>query len=161
MKYLNNKWIFLVLGLLAGTLIGVKCFQKSSPDALNNVTSEVSTSASSQESTQQDIEALTEENTVIAYIKEHHELPAYYITKSEAKKSGWNPSSGNLCEVLPGKAIGGDKFRNRENQLPRGDRYYEADINYQCGRRNADRLVFTKDGKVWITKDHYKTFQEK
>ncbi|NHW58757.1 ribonuclease N, partial [Escherichia coli] len=31
----------------------------------------------------------------------------------------------------------------------------------QCGRRNADRLIFTKDGKVWITKDHYKTFQEK
>ncbi len=85
MKYLNNKWIFLVLGLLAGTLIGVKCFQKSSPDALNNAISEVSTSASSQENTQQDIEALTEENTVIAYIKEHHELPAYYITKSEAK----------------------------------------------------------------------------
>ncbi len=44
MKYLNNKWIFLVLGLLAGTLIGVKCFQKSSPDALNNAISEVSTS---------------------------------------------------------------------------------------------------------------------
>lgn len=84
MKYLNNKWIFLVLGLLAGTLIGVKCFQKSSPDTL----SEASTGASSQESTQQDIEVLTEENTVIAYIKEHHELPAYYITKSEAKKSG-------------------------------------------------------------------------
>lgn len=107
------------------------------------------------------IDELTEENKVINYVKEHHELPEYYITKSEAKKQGWIPSKGNLCEVLPGRAIGGDHFSNREKTLPKNAQYYEADVNYNCGNRNADRIVFTKKGDVYLTKDHYKTFEEK
>lgn len=107
------------------------------------------------------IDELTEENKVINYVKEHHELPEYYITKSEAKKQGWIPSKGNLCEVLPGRAIGGDHFSNREKTLPKNAQYYEADVNYNCGNRNADRIVFTKNGDVYLTKDHYKTFEEK
>ena len=107
------------------------------------------------------IDELTNENTVINYVKQNHQLPNYYITKNEAKKLGWNPSQGNLCEVLPGKAIGGDKFSNREKQLPKGEQYFEADVNYNCGNRNADRIVFTKNGDVYLTKDHYKTFEEK
>lgn len=104
------------------------------------------------------IDELTEERTIINYVKKYHELPGYYIKKSEARKYGWNPSQGNLCEVLPGKAIGGDKFSNREGKLPKNQQYYEADVNYRCGKRNADRIVFTKKGEVWLTKDHYKTF---
>lgn len=104
------------------------------------------------------IEKLTEESFVIDYVKEYHELPDYYITISEAKKSGWIPFKGNLCDVLPNKAIGGDRFGNREKKLPQGQQYYEADVNYKCGRRNADRIVFNKKGEVWLTKDHYKTF---
>ncbi|MDY3548221.1 ribonuclease domain-containing protein [Riemerella anatipestifer] len=162
MKYFNNRWAFLVLGLLVGALLGIKCFKNSSASPLNHRSvPETPVNSSFQESASQDIEVLTAENTVIAYVKEHHKLPAYYLTKGEAKKLGWKPSSGNLCEVLSGKAIGGDKFRNREQRLPKGANYYEADINYQCGRRNADRLIFTKDGKVWVTKDHYKTFEER
>ena len=60
--------------------------------------------------------------------------------------------------VLPNKAIGGDIFGNREKQLPKGKIYYEADVNYTCGNRNTDRIIFTPDGEVWLTKDHYKTF---
>lgn len=104
------------------------------------------------------IDKLTNENIVIDYVKEYRELPAYYITKAEARKQGWVASKGNLCEVLPGKAIGGDRFGNREKKLPQGQEYYEADVNYKCGKRNADRIVFTKKGDVWLTKDHYKTF---
>lgn len=107
------------------------------------------------------IEELTEESVVISYIKKHHKLPGYYLTKSEAKQKGWVPAKGNLCEVLPGKAIGGDHFGNRERKLPEGNKYYEADVNYKCGRRNTDRVVFTKNGEVWLTKDHYKTFEKK
>jgi len=106
------------------------------------------------------IDHLTNETIVINYVKAHQKLPDYYITKNEAKKQGWNPSQGNLCEVLPGKAIGGDHFSNREKQLPKGPQYYEADINYNCGRRNADRIVFTKNGDVYLTKNHYKTFEK-
>lgn len=109
-----------------------------------------------------DIEELTNETVVVNYLKKHQELPVYYITKNEARKKGWDAHKGNLCDVLPGKAIGGDKFGNREGKLPnqKGRQYYEADLNYNCGNRNADRLVFSNDGLIYITKDHYKTFQK-
>lgn len=107
------------------------------------------------------IEELTNETKVISYVKSNHKLPDYYITKSEAKNRGWIASKGNLCEVLPGKAIGGDKFSNREKQLPKGEQYFEADVNYNCGNRGADRIVFTKNGDVWLTKNHYKSFEKK
>lgn len=111
-------------------------------------------------SSSQPIDQLTEEKTVIDYVKQNHRLPDYYITKNEARKSGWNASRGNLCEVLPGKAIGGDRFGNREKKLPQGENYFEADVNYNCGNRNADRIIFTKNGDVYLTKNHYKSFEK-
>lgn len=109
---------------------------------------------------QHSIQNLTNEVKVINYVKSNHELPDFYMTKSEARKQGWVPSEGNLCDVLPGKAIGGDKFSNREKTLPSGKQYFEADVNYNCGNRNADRIVFTKDGEVYVTKNHYKSFEK-
>ena len=109
------------------------------------------------------IENLTNETVVIDYIRSNHKLPDYYITKSEAKSFGWVPSKGNLCEVAPGKAIGGDIWTNRQKSLPTksGRKYYEADLNYNCGNRNADRVVFSNDGLVFVTFDHYRSFEEK
>lgn len=107
---------------------------------------------------QQSIDQLTEEKTVIRFVKQNHKLPDYYVTKNEARKLGWDPSKGNLCEVLPGKAIGGDRFGNREKVLPEGQSYLEADVNYHCGNRNGDRIVYTENGEVYLTKDHYKSF---
>lgn len=107
------------------------------------------------------ISELTKEDEVVSYVKQNHHLPDFYITKSEARRNGWNPSQGNLCDAMPGKAIGGDHFSNREGKLPEGKQYFEADVNYKCGHRQADRIVFTKDGKVWSTHDHYRTFQQK
>ncbi len=106
------------------------------------------------------IDELTKEGTIIPYVKKHQKLPEYYLTKSEAKTKGWIPEKGNLCDVLPGKAIGGDRFGNREKKLPAGEIYYEADVNYKCGTRNADRIVYTDSGEVWLTKDHYKSFEK-
>lgn len=111
-------------------------------------------------SAQLSIDQLTEEKTVISYVKQNHRLPDYYITKNEARKQGWNPSKGNLCDVLPGKAIGGDKFGNREGRLPDGEKYFEADVNYHCGGRNADRIIYTQNGEVYLTKNHYKSFEK-
>ncbi|KMQ67759.1 hypothetical protein ACM39_11790 [Chryseobacterium sp. FH2] len=111
-------------------------------------------------SSQQTINQLTDERTVINYVKQKHTLPDYYITKNEARKQGWNPSKRNLCEVLPGKAIGGDQFSNREKNLPGGKKYFEADVNYSCGNRNADRIIFTKEGDVYLTKNHYRSFEK-
>lgn len=111
-------------------------------------------------SSSQSIDQLTAEKTVINYVKQNHRLPDYYITKNEARKLGWNPSKGNLCDVLPGKAIGGDHFSNREKRLPQGEKYFEADVNYNCGNRNADRIIFTRNGDVYLTKNHYKSFEK-
>ena len=109
------------------------------------------------------IDELTNDEIVVKYLKEHGELPEYYITKSEAKSLGWVPSKGNLCEVAPGRAIGGDIWTNRQKSLPTksGRRYFETDLNYNCGNRNADRVVFSNDGLVFVTFDHYRSFEEK
>lgn len=107
-----------------------------------------------------DINLLTDEKIVIAHLKEFGQLPDYYITKNKAREKGWQPSQGNLCDVLPGKAIGGDRFGNREGLLPpsAGRAYFEADINYDCGHRTADRIVYSNDGLIFVTYDHYKSF---
>lgn len=96
---------------------------------------------------------------MVSYLQQHQRLPDYYVTKKQAREQGWDPRSGNLCAVLPGKAIGGDRFSNREGQLPSagGRVWREADINYQCGRRGADRLLYSSDGLIFVTRDHYKT----
>ena len=110
----------------------------------------------------QNIDILTEEKKVTDYLKENGELPDYYITKKEAQREGWVAKEGNLCDVLPGRAIGGDIFTNREKTLPvkKGRIWYEADINYDCGRRNARRVVYSNDGLIFVTHDHYKNFEE-
>jgi guanyl-specific ribonuclease Sa len=110
----------------------------------------------------QNIDSLTEEKRVTDYLKENGELPDYYITKKEAQREGWVAKEGNLCDVLPGRAIGGDIFTNREKTLPvkKGRIWYEADINYDCGRRNAQRIVYSNDGLIFVTHDHYKNFEE-
>lgn len=106
---------------------------------------------------------LTDEEVVIKYIQKHQKLPDYYITKKEARKKGWDPSKGDLCDVLPGRAIGGDHFGNFEKKLPhkKGREYREADINYNCGHRNASRLIFSNDGLIYTTDDHYISFTKR
>ncbi|KEY59978.1 ribonuclease domain-containing protein [Serratia sp. DD3] len=106
------------------------------------------------------IDKLTEQKRVVSYLQQHRRLPDYYITKKQAREQGWNSRKGDLCSVLPGKAIGGDYFSNRERQLPTTNKrvWYEADINYQCGHRGSDRLLYSSDGLIFATNDHYKNF---
>lgn len=89
-------------------------------------------------------------------------LPDNFITKKQAKALGWNPKKGNLAEVAPGKSIGGDRFRNKEGLLPdaSGRTWYEADLNYSAGYRGSERLLYSSDGLIYYTGDHYKTFQQ-
>ncbi len=105
---------------------------------------------------------------VAAYLREFGELPPNYITKKEAQALGWVSSLGNLWEVAPGKSIGGDKFGNYEGQLPeaKGRKYFECDIDYHLdqeqyrGGRNAKRIIFSSDGLIFYTEDHYTTFED-
>lgn len=97
---------------------------------------------------------------VAAYINEYQELPPNYITKAEAQKLGWDNTKGNLWEVTDQKSIGGDRFGNFEGLLPKaqGRQYYECDIDYYGGYRGAQRIIYSNDGLIFYTGDHYKTF---
>ena len=155
----KNFFIAFILGAVIA-ILGLKLFENKGFNKKNSENNSINHSTNI-ETELKVIDELTEENLVINYVKKNHKLPDYYITKSEARNRGWNASAGNLCEVLPKKAIGGDRFGNREKLLPKGKQYFEADVNYHCGNRNADRIVFTKDGEVWLTHDHYKSFEKK
>lgn len=100
----------------------------------------------------------TEEVALYLYV--FRELPANYLTKNEAYDIGWNSKEGNLWEVGYGFVIGGDKFGNREGRLPdqRGRQWYECDVNYEGGYRGSDRILFSNDGLIYCTFDHYETF---
>ena len=98
---------------------------------------------------------------VAEYLYLYEELPQNYLTKKEAQEMGWVPSKGNLLEIAEGMVIGGDYFGNYEELLPEapGRDYYEADVNYEGGHRNAERIVFSDDGLIYYTGDHYETFE--
>ena len=104
----------------------------------------------------------TDKDRVALYIHTYGHLPDNYITKAEAQKLGWDNTLGNLRKVAPGKSIGGDRFGNYEGQLPKANKrkYFECDIDYKSGKRNAKRIVFSNDGLIFYTDDHYKTFQQ-
>lgn len=164
--------LFFIIGLLTAFLVmyfiqNYRIEKKNTEVSTTEITSYTNSKAgnsadfnTSSSGNSSNIDELTNENKVISYVKSNKNLPDYYVTKSEAKRNGWVPSKGNLCDVLPGKAIGGDKFSNREKNLPGNGQYFEADVNYNCGNRNADRIVFTKNGDVYLTKDHYRSFEK-
>ena len=96
------------------------------------------------------------------WVKYLNKLPEYYISKGYARQIGWMSPIGNLAEVAPGFMIFGGIYQNRDHRLPevQGRIWYEADINYTGGYRNKQRLLFSNDGLVFVTYDHYKTFAE-
>lgn len=99
---------------------------------------------------------------VAVYLTLYDALPDNYLTKKEAQALGWDSRRGNLWDVAEGCSIGGDRFGNYEGQLPekKGRRFTECDIGYDGGYRGAERLIFTNDGLMYYTADHYKTFDE-
>ena len=107
-------------------------------------------------------QSYSDKDHVALYIHLYGELPPNYITKSQAEALGWVSSKGNLAKVAPGKSIGGDSFGNREGLLPKknGRKYYECDIDYKSGTRNAKRIIYSNDGLVFYTEDHYESFTQ-
>ena len=94
---------------------------------------------------------------VALYIHTYGELPSNYITKKEAEALGWQ--GGSLEDYAPGKCIGGNHFGDYEGQLPEGHSYKECDID-TLGKssRGAKRIVYSDDGLIYYTDDHYSTF---
>lgn len=101
----------------------------------------------------------TSKEDVTNYLIEYNTLPNNFITKKEAKKLGW--SGGSLEPYAPGKCIGGDYFGNYEGTLPEvsGRTYHECDIDtLGASSRGAKRIVYSDDGQIYYTEDHYETF---
>ena len=94
------------------------------------------------------------------YIHLYGRLPKNYITKEKAKSLGW-PGSGSLDPYASGCSIGGDYFGNYEGLLPKkkGRKYTECDIDTRGKKsRGAKRIVFSNDGLIYYTDDHYESF---
>ena len=157
---MKRKWKYLLGSFLltAGLLLG--CAEESEQPFQEIQTIE------NQEAENQELE-LSEDGTytskeeVARYLFLYGHLPDNFITKKEAKALGWVSSEGNLGEVAPGKSIGGDYFGNFEGNLPEkeGREYHECDIDSDGGYRGAKRIVYSNDGLVYYTEDHYQTFE--
>lgn len=101
----------------------------------------------------------TSAEDVALYIYTYGRLPDNFITKKEAQKLGW--SGGSLEPYAPGKCIGGSHFGNYEGILPEaeGREWTECDIDtLGADSRGAKRIVFSNDGLIYYTEDHYETF---
>ena len=105
---------------------------------------------------------IIEPQAIADYLFTYGKLPDNFITKNEAQELGWDSTRNYVSDVAPGKSIGGDRFGNYEGVLPKvkGRTYYEADCYYTKGKRTAERIVYSSDGHVWYTEDHYVTFTE-
>ncbi len=95
-------------------------------------------------------------------LKFESKLPDYYLTGADAKVNGWIPQMANLGVTCPNKMIFSGEYKNRNSHLPckEGRIWYEADINYRFGYRNSQRVIYSNDGLIFVTYDHYKTFFE-
>ena len=102
----------------------------------------------------------TAKDDVALYLHLYGHLPGNFITKRDAEDLGW--SGGSLEPYAPGKCIGGDRFANYEKLLPvkDGRRYQECDIDtLGANSRGAKRIVFSNDGLIFYSGDHYESFE--
>lgn len=101
----------------------------------------------------------TTREDVALYLETYEHLPGNFITKKEARALGWE--GGSLEPYAPGKCIGGDRFGNYEKLLPEaeGRSYKECDIDtLGADSRGAKRIVYSDDGLIYYTEDHYASF---
>lgn len=102
----------------------------------------------------------TTKEDVSLYLYTYGELPPNFITKKEAQALGWE--GGSLEPYAPGCCIGGSYFGNYEGLLPKaeGRSYYECDIDTLGAKsRGAKRIVYSNDGLIYYTADHYESFE--
>lgn len=117
--------------------------------------------ASADETAPDENGAYTTKDDIAAYLIAYGRLPQNFITKSEARALGW--SGGGLDDYDYGKCIGGDEFGNNEGLLPdkAGRTYYECDVDtLHQDERGAKRIVYSNDGLIFYTNDHYESFTQ-
>ena len=158
--------VLLTLALALGLLSGCGAAPVSDDFSASYEEDWGSAPAASQDASQSagesDPDALPEDGSyttaedVAAYLAAYGHLPGNFLTKKEARALGWE--GGSLEPYAPGCCIGGDRFGNYEGALPEGD-YHECDIDtLGADRRGAKRLVYSDDGRIYYTEDHYESF---
>lgn len=148
-----------LLGLTAcGSGGGAESTRSKRPVAVETSADDVAEDA---EATIDEDGTYTSKEDVALYLHEYGHLPSNFVTKDEAEDAGWKTEGLSLDEACPGMSIGGDRFGNREKRLPtkKGRTWYECDIDYTGGSRGAKRIVYSSDGLIYYTKDHYKSFE--
>ena len=109
-----------------------------------------------------DLKTTQAANEVVESLRKTGKLPTHYITKINAEMHGWQ-SGKALNNYVIGAQIGGDVFKNNQKIVPEklGRTWYEADIgvvNTQSrSKQSGTRLIYSSDGLLYITNDHYKT----
>lgn len=162
MKKKYTAILSVILALLLG-LLGLWQFQPDSSLPPESSGSTLSTADTRQEEISPPLldpeGSYTTKEDVALYIHLYGKLPDNFITKSQARALGWE--GGSVERYAPGKCIGGDRFRNYEGLLPNapGRTWTECDID-TLGRssRGAKRIVFSNDGLIYYTSDHYGSF---
>lgn len=157
MREINRKWKIRLLAVIwmLVCILGLAGCSKTADSKLqdNRMSQETLVSAAVEEEGEYD-----QKDQVAQYINIYQKLPKNYITKKEARQLGWE--GGTLEPYAPGKSIGGDTFGNYEGLLPEkeGRTYKECDIDTKGKSRGARRIVFSNDGLIYYTEDHYESF---
>ena len=146
-----------MLCALLGGCMGANVTAPQPAEAAPQATSEPSAAP---EQTLDEDGSYTSKDDVALYIHTYGHLPDNFITKKDAQALGW--PGGSLEPYAPGKCIGGSRFGNDEGLLPEADgrTYAECDIDtLGADSRGAKRIVFSNDGLIYYTEDHYETFE--
>lgn len=102
-----------------------------------------------------------EENGADWWIRNRGILPPYYLTEAEFRLLGWD-NGRSPAKYAQGLMMTRETYSNKNGHLPTevGRVWYEADLNYYSGKRNGHRLLWSNDGLIFVTYDHYRTFME-
>ena len=165
---MKRKIAELIALILAGLMILTGCSVAGNTAATAAAAGNAAQEQKTAEPAEEPAGPIIEPQAIADYIFEHGELPDNFITKKEAQALGWDSKADRysgrkyVSDVAPGKSIGGDWFGNYEGQLPKakGRTFRECDCNYTGGNRGTERIVYSSDGHVWYTNDHYETFTE-
>lgn len=156
---MKRFWSILLAVLLACSLFA-SCTYTAQPVERENVKKTTATQKTQKAKTIDKNGSYTSKDDVALYIHTYGELPKNFISKKQAERLGWD--GGSLEPYAPGKSIGGSYFGNYEGKLPKkkGRTYYECDIDTKGKRsRGPKRIVYSTDGLIYYTPDHYETFE--
>ena len=158
-KLLRFALMFVLVFILVALVESVLLPALSGGEAPLSIETVLPAAQSPEESVSEDGE-YTSKDELALYIHLYGHLPGNFVTKAEAEAAGW--TGGAVGKVLPGKSIGGDRFYNREGLLPKakGRTWTECDVNSPAySGRGGERIVFSSDGLIYYSSDHYDSFE--